>query len=72
MKRLSLPHTCRHAQRHQKCLGLKSLSVVLATLVRKGDLEIAQPDVHPERDGIFFSPNRGLEVRWRPLPADAA
>jgi cytochrome P450 len=55
------------------CLGRGlaevELAVVVATLVRRGDLEVLQQEVKPVRDGIFFAPSEGLRVRWQPRSA---
>ncbi|MEL7061275.1 MAG: cytochrome P450 [Acidobacteriota bacterium] len=50
----------------RQCLGKGlaevELLVLLAEMLRRLDLRIAQDSVRPVRDGVFFSPNRGLEV----------
>ncbi len=45
-----------------KGLAEVELTVILATLLQRTELRIAQDDVHQVREGVFFGPNRGLRV----------
>ncbi len=45
-----------------KGLAEVELTVVLATLLQRAELRIAQDEVHQVREGVFFAPNRGLQV----------
>jgi cytochrome P450 len=43
-------------------LAVVIMKTALATIVRKADLKLAQPEVHPVRNAYWYEPNKGMLV----------
>jgi cytochrome P450 len=51
------PHSCAGRE-----LAMVVMKIALATIVRRAELKLAQPEVRPVRNAYYYEPNQGLLV----------